>query len=108
MREYIKLTPPLLLAAYTFLCLGISSLTYTLLLLQDHYFKGFSLISLSLIGFGIGEILNHPKESVSHEVGVSLEKAHSFIRKRNACGLGNLLAIMSILLFFIGLSSLIF
>jgi len=97
--------PPMFIAACSLLVLGVLALLYTLLFIdQPAQFKGWALISMSLMGFGSGEILNHPREPVfrqdENETG-----QQSFYRVRNTCGLGNILDIVGLLLFFVGLSS---
>jgi hypothetical protein len=75
----------------------------------DAILKGYTLLSLAVAIFGLGEICNHPKEKTISKVDESAAKTlHQVVRRRNPSSLGNLLLILALLLFFIGLSSLVY
>jgi len=100
--------PPLYLAACIFLALGVAGLTTLLLLHLPAYIqKGLIYTFLGFISFGVGEIINHPKA-----IRLSSDKEYTVdaktLRGRNVCSLGNLFDIGALLLFFIGLSNLLF
>jgi len=100
--------PPLYLAACIFLALGIAGLsTLFTLHLPAYIQKGLLYTCLGFISFGAGEMLNHPKtEQLSTDEENRAEPNN--YRKRNVCSLGNLFDIGALLLFFIGLSNLLF
>ncbi|MGW8194419.1 MAG: hypothetical protein ACWGOX_09160 [Desulforhopalus sp.] len=101
--------PSLFIAACTMLSAGVVFLILTLILVLDgHVFRGFIYISLALIAFGTGEIINHPKESLPLPEKNMLPSAPHLPRKRNASSLGNLCDIFSLLLFFTGIAALIY
>lgn len=99
--------PPLYIAACIILGIGIAGLgSIFFLQLPSSIFKGLLTICLGLITFGIGENLNHPKTKPA-----TLNPDNNtpqYQRKRNVCSLGNLCDIGGLLLFFIGLSALLF
>jgi len=100
--------PPLYLAACISLFLGIAGLA-TLLILNHPTFieKGLIYTFLGFICFGTGEILNHPKD-IYLSSGKEYKAEAQTQRRRNVCSLGNLFDIGALLLFFIGLSNLLF
>ncbi len=109
MSEQKSKFPPLFLTACTFFCLGIMGLFSTLWFAgQTPWHQGFFLISSSLVGIGIGEILNHPKEHVVQSTAIDDGHPLDYYRRRSTTGLGNLLIIVAILLFFGGVSSLMY
>jgi hypothetical protein len=99
--------PPLYITAWVLLGIGISGLLCLLILRPPpHIFSGLLYIFLGCIAFGIGEILNHPKTSLP--TTYPDDHPQKFDRRRNSCSLGNLSDIGAVLLFFIGLSALLF
>ncbi len=101
--------PILYIAAWVITATGLLGLFVTLFIEPKHtILKGMVLISAALIIFGLGEFLNHPKEKSFMATEQGDTKRREYIRRRNTCGLGNLCIIVALLLFFIGLSSLIF
>lgn len=94
--------------AWALLTTGLTSALMPLLL-QARYAveKGIILVALAFCLVGIGELLNHPKEQIFIPEGDN-KKLPQFRRRRNVCGLGNLFLIVGLLLFFVGLSSLLF
>jgi hypothetical protein len=97
--------PPLYIAACTILGLGIAGLGSIFILeLPSHFAKGLLYISVGCIAFGIGENLNHPKTTTP----ISSPDIKQSYRIRNVCSLGNLIDIGALLLFFVGLSALLF
>lgn len=70
--------------------------------------SGFSQLSLGLITLGAGEYLNNPTYS-SQQSGKDNSVPVSFWnRKRNVCGLGNLLDIVGVIMIAIGTATLFF
>lgn len=109
MTKQKRKLPPMFLTACTFLFLGILGFFFTLFAVgATPSLKGFLLVSSSLIGFGIGEILNHPKVQIPQGTSNKENPAGDYYRRRSTCGLGNLMIIIAILLFFVGISSLIY
>ncbi len=102
-------SPILYVVSWLLTLIGLLGLITTLII-EPHYtiVKGMVLISAALIIFGLGEFLNHPKEQSFITTEKDTTKRRQYIRRRNTCGLGNLCIIVALLLFFIGLSSLIF
>ncbi|MCP3887856.1 MAG: hypothetical protein GY702_03130 [Desulfobulbaceae bacterium] len=102
-------SPILYVVAWLLTLIGVLGLITTLII-EPRYtiVKGMVLISSALIIFGLGEFLNHPKEHSFIETEQGDTKRREYIRRRNTCGLGNLCIIVALLLFFVGLSSLIF
>ena len=101
--------PPLYIAAWLIFSVGFLGLcSIYVLQLPPHVSRGLLYISLGCIAFGIGENLNHPRtprlklDEHNHPV------ATHFYRKRNDCSLGNLIDIGALLLFFVGLSALLY
>lgn len=76
---------------------------------QPYQVHGLLILALSCVLFGIGEILNHPSQTSYSfsENGKSPLKRFQH-HSRNACALGNLFVIFSLLCFFIGLAKLLF
>lgn len=70
--------------------------------------KGVGLIAAACICCGVGEILNHPKEHVFVPENERVEGEEKYRRRRNICALGNLFVILAILLFFVGLGTLLY
>ena len=108
MAEITARKNPLLIAAVACLSGGVLLLAATIFI-QPAFavLKGLGMISIGILLFGGGEILNHPKEQVTEKRsgGGTDIVTH---RRRNACALGNLCIIFSLLLFFIGVSSLLY
>lgn len=101
--------PHIYLAACMFLGVGIVGLSCLFVLrLPSYTFRGLLYIFLGLIAFGIGEILNHPKTSMITTSEDNNPNSPQFYRKRNDCSLGNLIDIGALLLFFVGLSALLY
>lgn len=86
------------------ICLG---LTFTLQL-NTHTFRGLLYISMALVVFGIGEIINHPKQRLITGKDKSGLPHRTLCRRRSVCSLGNLCDIGALLLLFIGLATLLF
>jgi hypothetical protein len=109
MAETSNRLPFLYVASYFIFLIGVSGLIYIFFLRPPpDIFKGLLYIFLGFIAFGAGEILNHPRPpliTTSMDNGTSSKQFH---RKRNPCSLGNLFDIGALLLFFIGLSALLF
>jgi hypothetical protein len=101
--------PPLYITAWIIFGIGIAGLGCLLFLHpSSHILEGFFYIFFGLTSFGTGEILNHPKTpliSTSEDDGTAIPQ---FYRKRNSCSLGNLCDIGALLLFFVGLSALLY
>ncbi len=102
--------PPLYLAACIIFGIGIAGLSCIFFLqLPSYIFKGLLSIFLGLVAFGIGENLNHPNiPQPTLGQDSNTPKPPPCHRKRNVCSLGNLCDIGALLLFFIGLSTLLF
>ncbi len=101
--------PPLYIAAWVVLGVGVIGLCSVFVLqLPPFLFRGLLYISLGLIAFGIGENLNHPKTPLLKLGEDNSPLPPKFHRKRNACALGNLIDIGALLLFFVGLSDLLY
>jgi hypothetical protein len=104
--------PFLYAASYFILLIGTVGLMYIFLAPPpSDIFKGLLYIFLGFIAFGAGEILNHPKTQLlttGKDNGTYSTFSKQFHRKRNPCSLGNLFDIGSLLLFFIGVSALLF
>lgn len=101
--------PPLFITACAFICAGIVCLLGILAWKPPaHIFKGLLYISSAFMIFGIGEILNHPKERLSAPKQENTAYTKAFQRKRNVCSLGNLCDICALLLFFMGISAMFF
>jgi hypothetical protein len=101
--------PPLYLAAWTIGTLGIVGLGGVWVLHPPvHMYSGLFYLAFACIAFGAGEILNHPQTpQLSTDASASPAGA-KLCRRRNPCSLGNLFDIGGLLLFFVGLSSLLF
>jgi hypothetical protein len=99
--------PPLFIVAYTAVAVAaILIIGVNMLSVANHIFRGVLLLAAGLGFFGVGEILNHPKETIfpirqDAEPGIL-----KYYRRRNSCGLGTLCDITSLLFFFMALSSL--
>jgi hypothetical protein len=102
--------PPLFITACIFIGVGTVCLFGTLVLEPpSHISKGFLYISSAFILFGLGEVLNHPKERLNtHTPEENPTQTTEFQRRRNVCSLGNLCDICALLLFFIGISAMFF
>jgi hypothetical protein len=107
MTEISEKFPPLFIAACIFVCLGLILLACALFFMdRPVYLRVWGGIATGLMVFGAGEILNHPREQIFRPEQPE-EGGKNFRRRRNTCGLGNLLDIIALLLFFIGLSSML-
>ncbi len=101
--------PPLYIATRVILGIGTLGLCSILFLqLPSPTFKGLLYVFLGFFAFGIGENLNHPKTPLPAISEDNHPVQPQFYRKRNACSLGNLIDIGALLLFFIGLSDLLY
>jgi hypothetical protein len=99
--------PPLYITAWVLIGIGISGLLWLLILRPPaHLFSGVRYILMSLVLFGVGEIVNHPKTSMPATYPDDHPQKSN--RQRNSCSLGNLCDIGAVLLFFAGLSTLLF
>lgn len=97
--------PPLYILANVIFALGLAGLGCIFILqLPAYIFNGLLYIFIGFIVFGIGENLNHSKTPSTIE-NPDIQQFH---RRRNVCSLGNLMDIGALLLFFIGLSALLF
>jgi hypothetical protein len=107
-----KRFPPLFLVACTLSgigVLGVGALGIGCIFnlqLPSHLAKGLLYIFIGCIAFGIGELFNHPTTTTTGPI--SSPNAQQLYRERNACSLGNLMDIGALLLFFAGLSALLF
>jgi hypothetical protein len=112
MAEKTNRLPFLYFASYLILLIGAGGLVYIFLAHPpSEIFKGLLYIFLGFIAFGAGEILNHPKAQLittGKDDDTYSTFSKQFHRKRNPCSLGNLCDIGALLLFFIGLSTLLF
>jgi hypothetical protein len=101
--------PPLFIVAYSAVAVAIIVIIgINIFPVASHIFRGVLLLSTGLTLFGIGEILNHPKETfypIRQDAEPGIVK---YYRRRNSCGLGTLCDIVSLLFFFMALSSLFF
>lgn len=109
MNAESKRPPPLFIAACIIFSAGVFCLGLVLLLpLEGYLFRGLVSLSLALIGFGTGEIVNHPKERLPRPAEDTPSSYPQVYRRRNVCSLGNLCDIFSLLLFFAGIATLIY
>ena len=98
---------PLYITAWALIGIGSSGLVCLLMLdPPSPIYRGLLYILIGFVTFGVGEIVNHPKPSppVAHQD----DNPRRFYRQRNSCSLGNLCDIGAVLLFFTGLSTLLF
>ena len=96
---------PLYIVACIIFCVGSTGLGFIFVQqLPSYIYKGLLYIFVGFVLFGIGEHLNHSK--IPSNAGRQL--IQRFHRQRNVCSLGNLLDIGALLLFFVGLSTLLF
>lgn len=102
--------PAVFRLAIAMMVLGGFLLLAALILQVSHAVaKGLVLISLALLSFGIGEVLNHPKEKTKSKLDQQAIKTITrVIRRRNTCSLGNFFLIVALLFFFTGLKELLF
>ncbi len=101
--------PPLYIAAWVIFSVGILGLcTLSVLHLPSPTFKGLLYIFLGFVAFGLGENINHPKTPWLTLSEDNHPAPTQFYRKRNDCSLGNLIDIGALLLFFIGISALLY
>jgi hypothetical protein len=101
--------PPLYIAAYILFAIGTAGLVILLALQPaSAKFQGLLYIFLGFMAFGTGEILNHRQAPRITSAGKDNPELPRFPRKRNSCSLGNLCDIGALLLFFVGLSALLF
>ena len=97
-----------LLYAFSWLLTAIGAGVCTIaLILQPEYklLKGSLQIGAGILLFGVGELLNHPRDKTLHGDKEDFHVEKEYTRKRNACALGNLLDIVGLLIFFVGLSA---
>jgi hypothetical protein len=67
--------------------------------------KGLRVLGLALVFIGLGEYLNHPhQEELTLLSPDDTELAKTRHRKRNPCGLGNLLDVLGLIAFFAALA----
>lgn len=101
--------PPLYLAAWAIGALGIVGLGAVWLLHPPaRLYDGLLYLFFACIAFGAGEILNHPKRPLLTTDANALPADAEISRRRNPCSLGNLFDIGGLLLFFVGISALLF
>lgn len=101
--------PPLYVAAWTIGALGIVGLgTVWAVHPAAHIYSGLLYLFFACIAFGAGEILNHPKTPLLTTDATTSPDDAEISRRRNPCSLGNLFDIGGLLLFFGGLSTLLF
>jgi hypothetical protein len=109
MNETSNRLPFLYVTSYFIFLTGVTGLIYIFFLHPpSDIFKGLLYIFLGFIAFGAGEILNHPQPPLITTYKDNDTSSKQFHRKRNPCSLGNLFDIGALLLFFIGLSALLF
>lgn len=102
-------SPPLYLAAWTMGALGIVGIGAVWLLHPPaQIYTGLIYLFFACIAFGAGEILNHPKPPLVTTETTTPPADRELCRRRNPCSLGNLFDIGGLLLFFVGLSALLF
>ncbi len=105
MTDASKRFPSLYIAACILLGIGVFGFCGIFALeLPSQVSEGLRYIFFGFILFGIGENLNHPQASPPSASSGSQQ----FYRRRNVCSLGNLFDIGALLLFFVGLSDLLF
>lgn len=99
--------PPLYIVACFLIGVGIFGLG-GLVVLQppSPILSGLLYIFMGFLAFGIGETLNHPQ--ISPPIIKPGDDPNKLPRQRNSCSLGNLCDIGAVLLFFVGLSALLF
>lgn len=100
----------MLLGAVTaLLCSPVPTIAAVTSTVSNNARIGLFCLSASLLLFGIGEVLNHPAHSGNrYKKDGEPRKFNRFSqRTRIPCGLGNLLFIISLLLFFIGMAKII-
>jgi len=99
--------PPMYIAGFVLAAAGIA-IAVTALLLQPerHLYKGLIFLAVAFLNFGGGEILNHPAQDMAQNQ-TSGQREHP-ARRRNTCGLGNLLDIVGLLMFFVAMASFIY
>lgn len=109
MTESSTTTPITFFIAWTIFIFGLLCTT-ALFFVEAAYpiVKAMALIGTALLSIGVGEILNHPKEVIFTPENDKKKSKELYRRRRNVCGLGNLFLIIGLLLFFMGLSSLIY
>lgn len=101
--------PPLYLAAWAMGALGIVGLGGVLILHPPaQIYTGLLYLFFACVAFGAGEILNHPKPAQLTTNEITPPTDAQLTRRRNPCSLGNLFDIGGLLLFFVGLSALLF
>lgn len=103
-----QLYPPMYIGAIVLSAAGIAiAIGAVLVQPERHLYKGLIFLAVAFLNFGGGEILNHPRESVGN-IREQTEQKENITRKRNTCGLGNLLDIVGLLMFFVALASFIY
>lgn len=101
--------PPLFITACIFIGVGTVCLFGTIVLEPpSQILKGLLYLSSAFIIFGLGEVLNHPKERLNTQTLENSTHTTYFQRRRNVCSLGNLCDICALLLFFMGISTMLF
>ncbi len=96
-------TPLAFWGALLNIAMGTAGIITGLLLELEHH--GIEQFFLGLLLLGIGEYLNNPPRPQLKE---ETEKPGFLKRKRNVCGLGNLLDILGVLMLAVGLATLFF
>lgn len=100
--------PPMYIAAFALAAAGIIvAVAAVLLQPEKHLYKGLIFLAVAFLNFGGGEILNHPRQTAKNENSTSHQKGQP-LRRRNTCGLGNLMDIVGMLMFFVALASFIY
>lgn len=101
--------PPLYLAAWTIGAVGIVGLVAVWVLHPPaQIYTGLLYLFFACIAFGAGEILNHRQTPQITTEATTSPADRELCRRRNPCSLGNLFDIGGLLLFFVGLSAVLF
>jgi len=99
--------PLMYIAAFVMAAAGIAIAVAALLLQPErHLYKGLIFLAVAFLNFGGGEILNHPKQAAADRQ--TADQKEYTVRGRNTCGLGNLLDIVGLLMFFVAMASFIY
>ena len=105
MNGFRQKYPPLFVLAWLALFSGLTGSGGALLFQPEaSILKPLLLVSMGLVAFGAGEILNHPLEQIKTTTPPHTDYELQAYRRRNDCSLGNLLDIGALLLIFIGIA----
>ena len=108
MRQAHQPYPLFYIVAVMLVIAGLVLVTAAVLIHPEkHVYKGMVFLAVSLFNFGLGEIFNHPK-TLTSELDSDGKTSEFVSRRRNSCGLGNILDIIGVMMFFIALSSFIY